>query len=125
MKIKIKMNQFAISALSSAADIAIEKTAEAVKTDVIASQVMPFDLGTMQNESVFVEYKKGTGKASIIVDTPYARRLYFHPEYNFRTDKNPNARGQWFEPWIEGENKDFAKNAFINLYKRSASGVVK
>lgn len=29
--------------------------------------------------------------------TPYARRLYYNPQYNFSTDKNPLAGGLWFE----------------------------
>jgi hypothetical protein len=34
--------------------------------------------------------------------TPYARRLYFHPEYNFSTKENPHAKGMWMEDWIKG-----------------------
>lgn len=29
--------------------------------------------------------------------TPYARRLYYNPQFNFSKDVNPNARGLWFE----------------------------
>lgn len=29
--------------------------------------------------------------------TPYARRLYYNPQFNFSTDKNPLAGGLWFE----------------------------
>lgn len=37
------------------------------------------------------------GKGVLIWQTPYARRLYYNPRYNFSTDENPNARGLWFE----------------------------
>ncbi len=37
------------------------------------------------------------GKGEIGWSTPYARRLYYNPQYNFSTDKNPNAQGLWFE----------------------------
>lgn len=37
------------------------------------------------------------GSGEIKYRTPYARRLYYHPEYNFGTDKNPEAGGYWFE----------------------------
>lgn len=37
------------------------------------------------------------GKGRIVWDTPYARRLYYNPQYNFSTDTNPNAQGLWFE----------------------------
>lgn len=33
----------------------------------------------------------------VIWSTVYARRLYYNPQFNFRTDVNPNARGLWFE----------------------------
>lgn len=37
------------------------------------------------------------GRGQIIWDTPYARRLYYNPQYNFSKDVNPNAQGLWFE----------------------------
>lgn len=37
------------------------------------------------------------GSGEIIWQTPYARRLYYNPQYNFSKDINPNARGLWFE----------------------------
>lgn len=37
------------------------------------------------------------GKGEVAWDTAYARRLYYNPQYNFSKDKNPNARGLWFE----------------------------
>jgi len=37
------------------------------------------------------------GKGKIVWDTPYARRLYYNPQYNFSKDANPNAQGLWFE----------------------------
>lgn len=50
--------------------------------------------GTLQASGVLAT-KIGSGE--VIWDMPYAHRLYVHPEYNFSTDKNPNARGKWFE----------------------------
>lgn len=119
MNVKVKMNKTALRRLEKAQIIALEQTAEAVKTDVIAANVIPFDDGTMQNESTFVEITKlKHGQTSISVDTPYARRNYFHPEYNFNQDKNPNAQGRWFDSWIDGNKKNFAPNAFKKLYKK-------
>lgn len=37
------------------------------------------------------------GSGMIMWQTPYARRLYYNPQYNFSKDKNPNAGGLWFE----------------------------
>jgi hypothetical protein len=48
--------------------------------------------------------------------TPYARRLYFHPEYNFRKSNNANAGGKWFEGFL---NDDFVQSAYAALLKRN------
>ena len=91
----IKINT--LKMLSRAQVKALEQTAEAVHTDVVQAQVMPFDTGNMQNESTFVDYTDSSrGKCTIVSSTPYARRLYFHPEYNFNTLENPFAGGEWF-----------------------------
>lgn len=37
------------------------------------------------------------GEGIIEWSTPYSRRLYYNPQYNFSLDTNPNARGMWFE----------------------------
>ncbi|GAB6669597.1 TPA: minor capsid protein [Bacillus cereus] len=37
------------------------------------------------------------GEGHIEWNTPYARRIYYNPQYNFSKDVNPNARGLWFE----------------------------
>lgn len=37
------------------------------------------------------------GQGLLMWDTPYARRLYYNPQYNFSHEKNPNAGGLWFE----------------------------
>lgn len=121
MDIKVTMDNAKLRQMERAAVLALEKTAEAVKTEVINAQVMPLDKGTMQNNSTSVVTDKSSqGEVSICVDTDYARRLYYHPEYNFSKDNNPNARGEWFEPWIDGEHKNFAQDAFNKLYKREA-----
>lgn len=56
----------------------------------------------------------------IVSTTPYARRLYFHPEYHFQTKENPHAKGKWYEDWIppNGPASDFAPEAFKKFYKR-------
>lgn len=37
------------------------------------------------------------GEGHVEWNTPYARRLYYNPQYNFSHDTNPNAQGLWFE----------------------------
>lgn len=92
---------------------ALEKTAEALHTELKNSQTMPFDIGTLQGDSTFIDTSQsGNGHVAVVSSTPYARRLYYHPEYNFRKDNNASAGGEWFNPFLSGDKKDFAKNAF-------------
>ncbi len=97
---------------------ALVETADALSSDLKQSQTMPFNTGNLQDRSTSVDdSKKNRGKVSIVSDTPYARKLYFHPEYKFKRDKNPNAGGMWFQPYIDGKKKNFAKMTFAKLLK--------
>lgn len=120
VKSTVKMNMPRIKQLSQAAVKALEMTAEALHTEVLQSEIMPFDTGNLQDESTFVDYSDSSkGKVQLVSSTPYARKLYFHPEYNFQTDENAFASGQWYEPWLPGGiSEDFAPNAFKKLYKK-------
>lgn len=123
VKSVVKLNIPFIKQLDESAVKALEMTAEALHTEVVQAQVIPFDTGTMQNESTFVDNKQSSqGKVSLVTSTPYARRMYFHPEYNFKKDENPNAQGRWYEPWISGDKKDFCQKAFKKFYKE-VSGI--
>lgn len=124
VKSTVKMNFPRIKQLTQAAVTALEMTAEALHTEVVQAQVMPFETGNLQNESTFVDYSESKqGKVTLVSSTPYARRLYYHPEYNFQTDENPFAGGEWYELWLPGGvSQDFARNAFKRFYKK-AGGV--
>lgn len=118
----IKINHAAIRKITKAQVTALEKTAEALHTEVVQAQVMPFDTGALQNENTFVDYSNCIyGTATLVSSTPYARRLYFHPEYNFQKKENPNAKGKWLEDWLPGgEQEDFAGDAYKKMYRREA-----
>lgn len=118
---RVKLNTPKIKQLTRATTTALEKTMSALHTEVVKAQVMPFDTGNMQNDSTYEDYSKSSkGQVSLITSTPYARRMYYHPEYNFQTTENANAQGNWYEPWISGKNKNFCKNAFSQFYKKEA-----
>ena len=118
MKLKVKLNHKNIAYVKNLANQALKETADAVKSDLQQSQTMPFDTGELQNRSTFVDdSKKNSGKVAIVSDTPYARRLYFHPEYNFKQDKNSNAGGEWFGSYISGNKKTFVRKAFAKLMR--------
>lgn len=118
---KIKLNVPKIKQLDRAAITSLEKTVSALHTEVVNAQVMPFRSGNMQNDNTYEDYSNSKqGKVSLITSTPYSRRMYFHPEYNFSKEENPNARGNWYEPWTTGKERDFCKKAFSQFYKKEA-----
>lgn len=122
VKSTIKLNMARINELSQAAVRALELTAEVLHTEVVQAQVMPFDTGHLEEDATFVDYSNSqNGKVTLVSSTPYARRLYYHPEYNFQTKENPNAKGKWLDDWLPGGGEaDFAPNAFKRLYKKEA-----
>ncbi len=93
VKSTIKLNMPRISQLTQAAVRALELTAEALHTEVVQAQVMPFDTGHLEEDApLWTTAGSQSGKVTLVSSTPYARRLYYHPEYNFQTKENPNAR---------------------------------
>ena len=94
MKVTVKLNTANINLIEKAISRNLVKTADALKTDLQQSETMPFKTGQLQNRSTFIDDKEAaTGKVYIVSDTPYARRLYFHPEYNFNRTENKAAGG--------------------------------
>lgn len=119
MRVTSKINTSKLKAIDKSMQDALIKSVNALKDDLKQSQTMPFDTGAMQNRSMSIDSSKAAqGRVRLVTDTPYARRLYFHPEYNFRQDKNPNAQGKWLETYISGEKKDYLSKAFKRLVKK-------
>ena len=55
----------------------------------------------------------------VTYETPYARRLYYHPEYNFRKDVNPLAGAYWFERMKADHQGDILREALNVAYGRA------
>ena len=111
---RIELNISVLNMLDNAQRQAFEKTADATLTELRDRQVMPFDTGNLQNDSTFIDTSQ-SDKVSIVSATPYARRLYFHPEYNFKRGNNANASGKWFDSFL---NDDFIATAYAKLLKQ-------
>lgn len=123
MDVKVTLNMPNINAIEDGIKMALLETANAVKTNVRNSQTMPFKTGYLQYDSTFVDGSKiNDYKASVITDTPYARRLYFHPEYNFNKEDNPNAGALWFEPYLVGVKEDYCIKVFARFVKGVLGG---
>ena len=111
---RIELNMSVLNMLDKAQLDALAMTADATLTELRDRQVMPFDTGNLQNDSTFVDDSKKT-TVSIVTTAPQARRLYFHPEYNFKRANNSRAGGKWFESFL---NDTFIQNAYAKLLKQ-------
>lgn len=111
---RVELNIGVLDMLDGKQFKALAMTADATLTELRDRQVMPFDTGNLQNDSTFVDDSQKT-TVSIVSSTPYARRLYFHPEYNYRRGNNSSAGGKWFESFL---NDDFIASAFARLMKQ-------
>lgn len=120
------MNHAALATLAKAQRQALEMTGQQVLNDLRNSQTMPFDTGNMQNDQTFVDDSHSSqGQVSIVTDAPQARRLYFHPEYNFQQGKNPHAGAEWLDTYIDGQKASTVKQWFKQFVKRNGGGYIK
>lgn len=116
---KVTFNIRNIAKLHENMQLALVDTAESIKTDLIQSQTMPFDTGVMQNDSTFVDNKRTIRNGvRILVDTIYARKVYFDPEINIKQGKNPNAKQYYFDDYIVGNKKDLPLKYFKKHLQR-------
>ena len=112
--IKLKIDWKAVNAVEAKVCWALGLTAHELQTEIREAMVIPRDSGALQGTKFFVddsEVKKG--RVRLVHEGPYARRLYYHPEYNFnrapwvdskgkKHEGNANAQGLWFRPWQKG-----------------------
>ncbi|MDO5402979.1 MAG: hypothetical protein Q4F11_06025 [Eubacteriales bacterium] len=118
VKSRVVIKKAAVKALTDQTKLALELTAEQLLRVVRAASVIPRKEGTLEGEGTFVDDSEiQSGHVYIVSSTPYARRLYYHPEYNFHTepweddkgnkgDGNPNARGKWYTEWLPGGSRE-------------------
>lgn len=116
---KVVLNHSIIKQLQKSTIRALEITGDEVLGQIIEKQVVPMDVGTLQESGYVNTEESSKGSVKIVFSTPYARRLYFHPEYSFRTDNNPNAKGKWMEDWTDdGKYADEVKEIYAYHLKR-------
>lgn len=118
---RVEIDHIAIRKLTNAAITALEKTGEWLHTEIGRAEIIPMDKGTLSGEGFFADYSDSSnGSVSLVHSTPYARRLYFHPEYHFNKEFHKNAKGEWFKPWIDGKEADSVPKAYAQFYKQEA-----
>lgn len=124
VKVTIKLDNAKIAKLQELQKQALEMTTEALLSDIKTSAVTPKQTGELER-SGFVDITQLSNLiTSIVFDTPYARRMYYHPEYNFRTDKNANAQGLWMQSYIDGDKKNFIKETYMKILKQISKGLI-
>lgn len=70
---------------------------------------IPMDTGSLERSAL-----QSSQAGQIVWDTPYAEKLYYNPQYNFSKDKNPHARGLWFE-----EAKSVHGSEWVNVAEKA------
>lgn len=104
-RVEIEFDLSALDSVHMAAMASAFEAMAALKGEIVTAQVVPFDTGKLQESMGAIDQFEEGDKihtALCIGDTAYARRLYFHPEYNFQTVNNPNAQAEWAQPWLPG-----------------------
>lgn len=126
VRVDIKLNNAKINILIEAHKKSLEMTTEAVLSDIKTSAVVPKDKGATGLEgSGFVDLSEINNLVTrVVFDTLYARRLYWHPEYNFRKDKNANAQGKWMEAYLTGDKKKFIIDTYSMFFKQLSKGLI-
>lgn len=81
---------------------------QTIVEEVVDAGQMQLDQEVLKGSNYFIPKHTGDlessgvrasqiGKGIVAWDQPYARKLYYNPQYNFSKDANPNAQGLWFE----------------------------
>jgi Minor capsid protein len=77
------------------------------RNGINAAQIV-LDNQVLKDSNYYIPYREGylersgvrrtnPGNGKVIWDMPYARRLYYNPQFNFSKTAHPNAQGLWFE----------------------------
>ena len=115
ISVSVKFNNDFLDQIEKNGAEVLWMTAEALHTDVLQEETIPRDTGTLQGEGTAVNKPDENGIVEIYSNTPYAQRLYFHPELNFSHEENANAGAYWFEPYISGDKADFVLDTFVAI----------
>lgn len=119
--VKFIPNVGRLSQVSKAVERALIQTADGMRTRIIDDQVLPFDEGYLQNIYTDVSLTEAKrGHVAVVHEAPYTNRLYYNPQFNFSNLKNIHARGLWWERYITGDRKGYARSLFRKYYKKEA-----
>lgn len=81
-----------------------------------SADYVPFDTGELRDSA----RQEGT---DLVYDTPYARRLYYHPEYNFQGA--PMRGAYWPERYLQNGGMDEINRAIDIEVQKGADKLIK
>ena len=123
MNVKVHLNKRALATLAKAQEQALTATAQHMLAENKQAEVMPRDTGNLQNMRSYVDSGGARGgHVEIVTDAPYAQRLYWHPEFKFKTHKNALAGALWWEMWISGSKRGKSNLIFAKMFKKMFGG---
>jgi hypothetical protein len=67
---------------------------------------VPFNTGMLKDSAITAS---AVGEGLLVYATPYARRLFYHPEYNFQGA--PDRGAYWFERTMAEHKDDVVREA--------------
>lgn len=108
LDVKVNMDRNAFAKVDRAMIDSMRELAKQLDEEIKRAQVIPKQSGRLEDS----QYVISNGlEIAISYNTPYAARLYYHPEYDFRADKNVNAQGKWLEAVLKKDDitEKFAK----------------
>lgn len=128
--VQVEINEKMIADVEEAVYKSALATMRQILTDLISSQTIPFDTGTLQ-ESHFVDsfhtrVGEAVGAVAYIAtgaDVPYARYIYYHPEFHFQTVNNPNAQALWYETYVNGEKAGMIEELYSQILQQQIAKI--
>ena len=124
--IKVNINREAMAQLDKAKQRALVLTAHAMLSDIVDRGVVPkrdgplVDSGFVDEEHIDVELV-----ASIVFDTPYARRWYFNLDgATFQKTQNVNAQDHWMDYYLDGEGRQWVVDTYCKFLQQESGGLI-
>lgn len=103
----------------------VNAAANAIANDLKSSGTMPYAVddrgaepGALQASVTAVPASGKSRTAQVTTTAPYARKLYYHPDFQFEQGVNSQAQGFWYGQYMKkGVKRGFAKGVFAREMK--------
>lgn len=122
---KITMYPQAIEALMQAMVEAVEDTGNDLIKDVVSAQVIPKRTGALEDSLELNSEDKQSGRVHIVQEIEYGTQQYYSPSTHFSKEINANARGLWWQDWIDGYRHAEALAHFARNFRKHGGAYIK